>query len=551
MFEYAKFLFRKPGVAYTVAACWLIGINLVWLIPTMQTIRISSSTLALEIADRVRSSITFSLEDDLQSLGETADALSLEPDRREVILQQTLKHNPSFENIALIGRDGKEKIRVDRFRLVTAKDLQDHSKQADFYLTLAGVPNFGSVFLSPNFEPHSILSAPAQSANGDTMVIAAEVNLKSFVSAVQTFDPARGVIYVVDRSGSQIIHPDISEVLKNKDFSSRTIVQKILIDGVAADGLASDDSYVNDDGVRVFVVGVPIPIVGWGLIVEQPSDQALRGLRSAIVLASAVFILGMMSVYAVVQNYARLRRLNERLKELDAAKSEFVSIAAHQLRTPLSITKWILSMLLKGDVGPLSPEQKDLILRGNESNERMIDLINSLLSVSRIESGRLEHEPLMLRIESLIESVLHEFSVKEGQTGIKVVFEKPPVALPAVNADPQTMCLVIQNLIDNAVKYTMKGGTVTVKATRDDGNIMVSVADTGIGIPTTERDRIFSKFFRASNAKKVDTTGSGLGLFVVKSIVEKHGGDIWFTSKAGEGTVFYFTLPIPLVSHGK
>lgn len=236
--------------------------------------------------------------------------------------------------------------------------------------------------------------------------------------------------------------------------------------------------------------------------------------------------------------------VNERLRELDKAKSEFISVAAHQLRTPLSAVKWILSLLIDEESAKLSFEQRSLVMKGYESNERIINIINDMLVVTRIESGKLQYEFALMHIEDLIESVLLDFEHQAYLRKMTLAFEKPSAPLPHVNIDPEKMRGAIQNLIENALRYTKDGGKISIRAILENNLIKVSVQDNGIGIPEHQKSSIFSKFFRADNATKVQASGSGLGLFIAKSTVEKHGGKIGFESSTEVGTTFFFTLPV-------
>ena len=246
----------------------------------------------------------------------------------------------------------------------------------------------------------------------------------------------------------------------------------------------------------------------------------------------------------LTRNEEELRLENERLLEVDKVKTEFISVIAHQLRTPLSATKWVLSLLIDEYSKNLTSEQRDLVKKGYDSNDRMINLINDMLEVTRIESGKVQYSLTLVHIEDLINSVLSDFVGLASTRQINLSFEKPSVQLPYINVAPEKIRGAIQNLIENALIYTKSEGNVVIRAILENNMIKVSVEDNGIGIPEHQQADIFNKFFRADNAAKMQTDGSGLGLFISKNAVEKHGGQIGFESAVGKGTTFYFTLPI-------
>ena len=243
----------------------------------------------------------------------------------------------------------------------------------------------------------------------------------------------------------------------------------------------------------------------------------------------------------IVGSSAVARDVTER-KQLDRQKSEFIFIASHQLRTPLTAIKWFLEMLLAGDAGKLQETQEKFLKNAFESNERMIDLINDLLSVSRIESGTIELVPVPTNVSEMLKGVVEENMPLAAEK--KVTLELFPAELPRVEIDPKLVRQVFMNLISNAIKYTPSGGTVRVTAGQDGAFLTFSVKDTGIGIPPDEVPLLFTKFFRATNAAKSDAEGTGLGLYVVKRIVELSGGSLSFTTALGQGSSFTFTLPV-------
>lgn len=233
-----------------------------------------------------------------------------------------------------------------------------------------------------------------------------------------------------------------------------------------------------------------------------------------------------------------------REKLIEKMKAEFVSVAAHQLRTPLSAIKWTLKMILDGDLGEVSEQQKDFLEKAYQSNERMINLINDLLNVTRIEEGRFLYKPILTSIEDIVQSVLNSYKEMIERKNINLEFQKPEKELPKTKIDVEKISLAIQNLLDNAIKYNREGGKIIISLKHIGDKIEFSIKDNGVGIPKDQQERVFSKFFRGANALKMETEGSGLGLFIAKNIIEAHGGNLWFESEENVGTTFYFTIPI-------
>ena len=231
-------------------------------------------------------------------------------------------------------------------------------------------------------------------------------------------------------------------------------------------------------------------------------------------------------------------------KLVERMKTEFVSIAAHQLRTPLSAIKWTLRMVLDGDTGAISPEQKELLEKTYVSNERMINLINDLLNVSRIEEGRFLYRQEPASLEEIVSTVIDSSQELLKMKKMALSFERPKEILPTLNVDREKMELAVQNLLENAVKYTPEGGKINISLEKNDRDIVFKIKDTGVGIPEDQHERIFTKFFRSDNVIRMETEGSGLGLYTTRNIIDAHKGKIWFDSKEGEGTIFYFTIPI-------
>ncbi len=230
-------------------------------------------------------------------------------------------------------------------------------------------------------------------------------------------------------------------------------------------------------------------------------------------------------------------------REIDRMKTEFVSFASHQLRTPLSAMKWFSEMLLSGDAGKLNPQQSEFVSNIYQSNERMIKLVKNLLDISRIESGRIIIDPVPSDISQLINNIVTEVIVKAQEKQQSIVI-KVSSKLPQINLDPELIKNVFQNLLTNAIKYTPQKGKITISVAKKGDQILCQVVDNGYGIPKEELSQIFSKFFRASNIQKIETEGTGLGLYIVKAVVESSGGQVSVKSIIGKGSTFSFTLPI-------
>lgn len=231
-------------------------------------------------------------------------------------------------------------------------------------------------------------------------------------------------------------------------------------------------------------------------------------------------------------------------KEVDKAKSEFVSLASHQLRTPLTAVSWYTELILGGDAGPISPKQKKYLGEIYQGNKRMIDLVNTLLDVSRIELGTLQFEAKTTDIAEITRAVLEDQKLDIANKNLNIIskFDKN---VPTLFIDPNQLKMVVQNLITNSITYTSSGGKIELKISFDQTKrILIKVSDNGYGIPKDQQKKIFTKFFRADNAREKDSEGTGLGLYIVKSIVENFGGKIWFDSEENKGTTFYVELPL-------
>ena len=245
----------------------------------------------------------------------------------------------------------------------------------------------------------------------------------------------------------------------------------------------------------------------------------------------------------MTQSVEELLKENEELKRQNLIKSDLISVSAHQLRTSLSAMKWILKMFMDGDFGEISSEQKNFLEKALNSDNRMISFVNEMLSINHAEDTLDEIAKTDFDLIKLMDEIIFDFTGESYKKGVQLVFLKPKDGVLIIHADSEKIRVVVQNLIENAIKYSKKESRVIISADKKDSLVEISVRDTGIGITKEEQANIFGKFFRAENAKKQDTVGSGLGLYTTKRIIEKHDGKIWFESVANEGTTFYVQLP--------
>lgn len=236
----------------------------------------------------------------------------------------------------------------------------------------------------------------------------------------------------------------------------------------------------------------------------------------------------------------------------DKMKTDFISVASHQLRTPLSAINVYTHMLNDGMAGDLNPDQAAFVDSILASVDRMNHLINTLLNITRIEAGGVNVKVTNVRMQDLVQQIIEEINHESKKKGLKLV-NKVSTDTPGLDTDALLVREVIANLLSNAVKYTPAGGTITVSLQTDNNNIIFCVKDTGYGIPLSAQGHIFTKFFRADNILSEDVSGTGLGLYLTKTIAESLNGELWFESKEDVGSSFYFSLPKQgsIARHGK
>src|SRR3989338_8516795 len=311
--------------------------------------------------------------------------------------------------------------------------------------------------------------------------------------------------------------------------------------------------------VRVIATEIFTVLINILILLRLVGSDSLQDLALNGFLFAGVAVFSVLLVRSVLQEVrAReeierlaesLKKANAELKKLDQLKSEFLSLASHQLRTPLSIIKGYISMIQEGSFGQIPDRTREILRKVYFSNERMINLVNDFLNISRIESGRMHYDFEPARVEDVVQNALEEFREAAKDKKLDLIWESPPEPLPEARLDKEKFHQVMMNLVDNAFHYT-QSGFVKVGARLDAADssgktVLISVRDSGVGITPEELDVIFKRFSRGERGSKVNTSGLGLGLYLAKRIVADHGGEIWAESQGrGKGSTFWIKLLI-------
>lgn len=280
-------------------------------------------------------------------------------------------------------------------------------------------------------------------------------------------------------------------------------------------------------GTVIIASAITTYTLGTRYFVVEPTTVSMI----VLVLTAILFVITF-SIVRSMEGFAEASRL----------KSEFISIVSHQLRSPLSNLKWAAEILISQRFGKIESKQEEYLKIIQENSGRMGELVSDLLMVSRIEQGRLPLNKIQFSLGDLTKEVINELNVLAEASNVIIKMEiKEP--LPKAFGDSQMIKVVVENLLDNAIRYIKERGEVFIKLKDEGGSLLFEIRDDGVGIPENDQRHIFQKFFRSQNILKYQTQGSGLGLHITKSIIEKSGGKIWFKSKEGEETTFWFTLP--------
>jgi len=506
---------------------------------------------------------------------------------QKFVLGETLRILPFLESESFVTLMGQESARLDLLHKdgYPASELRDMSAMPEFRAARAGNYYISPISYAPR-GPIVTFASPVKDDNGDTIaIVVGEANLSQVQDIVsQGKIGETGYLYLVDEKGLVIGGGGPFGGAVSQAGTSGVATFPIVVKTIGGEDSLTAESqatYASVSGEPVVAAAKYLSQYHWGLVAEWPTKEAdgiidTLFVENAIALLAVLFLAFGSSLFLAAYIVRPVRKLKEGaervaagkfnqgvsistgdeledlgesfndmvqgLKRLEELKDEFVFIAAHELRTPVSAMKGYLTLILDGTTGAVTEKTKEYIGKVIASDNRLVQLVNDLLEVARSEAGRLTIKGTAIDIVPPIKSVLDELKSLADEKSVKLVYE-PPQNIQKVMGDADRIKEVVVNLVGNSIKYMGGAGTVTILHEVNDGNLITHVADTGFGISKDAQAKLFEKFYRVQTEKTRDITGTGLGLFIVKEIIEKMNGKIWVESEAGKGSTFSFSLP--------
>lgn len=502
--------------------------------------------------------------------------------QRRFLLEGILAESRAIEAVSLFDLQGKEIERLEREReAIPARELIDASRLDKFQRA-----RNGERYLSPiHYTLRGLrtdASSPIRNAAGDVIGVAsAQIDLKPIERLM-----ARGVLgntgyTLLVTDGGDLVAASLKDAADHPNLRGIPLI-KAASAGALRTGLEEQNRYRSFWQERVVGAGLHLDNLPLALVAEWPEDDALSLARTILrqILTFLLFaLLATILISALVarkvtepirllekeaQNIGTGRfddtvaiKTNDEIQELDEAlhemakglkrlkelREEFVFIAAHELRAPVTAIKGYLAMLSEGEAGPLSGQAREFLTNMQQANEHLVQLVKDLLEVARSEAGRTRVEVSPQDLAGILRSVIADLKPLWEARNLRVTY-RAPAQPPQVLADRDKLREVIVNLLSNAIKYNREGGTVEIWHDHDDASVATHVRDSGIGMDREELGHLFEKFWRAENAKARKAPGTGLGLYIVKEILAKMGGQIQAVSERGKGSTFSFTLPV-------
>ncbi len=415
-----------------------------------------------------------------------------------------------------------------------------------------------NIFFKEQYDAEEFFDEMAHTVGSSIILI--EMIYKTLSLAIDRIKITRGIVVVLDDSG-KILESQSVGYKKSINIDPRDM-ESLARDGIViADEISDNSKYKKILNKYDATVSVPLKTdsgtEGAILFGEKQSGDmySVSDVKVFEIIAPEIAVaITNAKAYEKIEKFNvtlrqevkkathELEKKNEQLRELDRAKDEFISMASHQLRTPLTAIKGYLSMLLEGDAGEIKVSQYDFVNEAFQGANRMVGLINDLLNVSRMETGRFFLEPSEIDMAKIVEEEVKQLSKQVKEKGLKMDIDVKG-KIPKIWADETKIRQVIMNFADNAVYYTTKG-EIQITLEADKKYVTYKVKDTGIGVPKSQQKNLFTKFYRADNARHVRPDGTGLGIYLAKKVIDDHGGEIIFKSEEGKGSVFGFKIPI-------
>lgn len=517
-----------------------------------------------------------------------------------------LTSNTYIKKITILSPLGREIEKFDASGEISKEKLSYEVFSTPFHSAVAGMTSISQVYyVESGLGPHIDLFSPIFDDSGTVIgVIKTQVNLTLLSDDLKSIKLGEnGYIYVVDNEGRLIAHPNQPYLLGRPNLSSRKIITDTFNN---IDSKPEEKDYTNEKKVFVDAQAVKIPGYNWVAVFEQPEAESfgfiifIRNLFIITIVGSSIVLLILTlilsenltrpirklqrsiqeiengktdkpviiksgdEIESLSHSFASLIRklfqrehslqgitkefknANEKLKEIDKMKSEFVSVASHELRTPMTAIRSYLWMTLQGKGGPLNEKQQYYIQRGYNSADRLIRLTNDLLNISQIESRRITIDFKSVDMIELTQEVIDEVLPRAREMGVIVTMQRPK-SLPLVLADTDKIKEVFFNLIGNSLKFTPKGGMITISFFQKEDMVETKITDTGVGINPGDIGKLFQKFGMLPGSYITNQTamGTGLGLYICRSIIELHEGNIWAASEGkGKGLQIIFSLKI-------
>jgi len=505
----------------------------------------------------------------------------------KLLLQNMMESNRAFAEISLIDSAGLTTERISQEQGVASDGISGQ------FLYNTNLPQFQEAIKGQNYisdvyytltGPMMTMSAPLYDFNKQIIgVLSADVNLLPLVRSVSAGRlGTSGYLVLLDSNGSLIAHGGGKDVPAGTSFANSSRVRRLL-QGEALDALNERDRYESLlDKTPVVGAGKKINDSGWVLLAEWPlndADALMQDIRNQIVnmtLVSIIAVLFFAPLFAsrlikpirqletsaaeiakgnfdyqvMIKTKDELQELGDAfnkmtagLKRLQELKNEFVFIAAHELRTPVTAIKGYISMIFEDTKANLTDSVRQSLETVSRANDRLVQLVNDILEIARSEAGRLKIEVFAVDIRESTEAILEEVAPLAAEKKLTLVYQ-PPADLPLVLADTARLKEIIMNFVSNAIKYNRESGLVTITHEIADDKIVTHVADTGYGLSSEDQRHVFEKFFRSEAEIFKKIQGTGLGLFITKELVEKMGGQVWVKSEKNKGSTFSFSLPL-------